>query len=296
MTVRSSIRARDLYGRSHGADVYSSWDRLPDIVTMGDQIFDPCWTSPHSSDSCELLFVIEGQLRTVLYRRRGLETKPGGIVLIPEHTRHRDEFDLDRELKVFLVFFRWQHSQEFFKLAPPAAIHRMSPGVRRQVGALCGRLRLLIESGTEADRLLARGYLLTILLLLLHGHLGAGHRLSGHSAATGRHRRALMLRARQYLDDHYAEEISLERLAETLKISPFYLSHLFSQEADFTFMEYLTHRRMGEARRLLEAGGHNVSETACAVGYRDANYFAKVFRRHFGLAPHEIRGPARPVQ
>ena len=148
----------------------------------------------------------------------------------------------------------------------------------------------------EADRLLARGYLLTILLLLLHGHLGAGHRLSGHSAATGRHRRALMLRARQYLDDHYAEEISLERLAETLKISPFYLSHLFSQEADFTFMEYLTHRRMGEARRLLEAGGHNVSETACAVGYRDANYFAKVFRRHFGLAPHEIRGPARPVQ
>jgi AraC-like DNA-binding protein len=277
---------------------YAAWDRLPDIVTMGDRIFEPHWaTTPHASGHCELLFVIEGRVRTVLGRGRGFVTEPGGIVLIPRDARHRDVFDLDRGLRVFLVFFRWAHDRDYFALVPPSAVHRMASDVRSQVDRLVGRLRRLIESGTEADRLLARSHLLTILLLILHGHVSAGRRAARPRVAAGRHRHALMQRAREYLDAHYAEEISLERVAESLQVSPFYLSHAFSQEHDFSLMEYLTDRRMRQASQLLQSGTRNVSEAARAVGYKDGNYFAKVFRRHFGFAPSELRGaPPAPPQ
>jgi len=103
------------------------------------------------------------------------------------------------------------------------------------------------------------------------------------------HGRVLLAEARQYIDLHYAEQISLDQIADTLRISHFYLSHLFSRENDFSFVEYITQVRMQKAKDLLAAGAKNVSEAAYAVGYNDSNYFSKVFHRYFGVSPHAVR-------
>lgn len=273
----------------------TAFTALPDIISMGDKIFEPHWAvHNHQSGHCELLLVMEGWVRTVFYRRRSFTTAPGSFVLIPAGIRHRDEFDLALGMKVFMVVFRWQHDREYFQRLPLDVCRAMPPAARRSVAALCDQLRDRLAAGADADRLLARAHLLTILFTVLHALLTRGS-AAGRPAAAGRnnHSRTLMLQARAYLDAHYAAEISLEQIARHLRISPFYLSHLFSRENDFSLLEYLTNRRMQQAKLLLQSGKHSIKEAAHAVGYHDGNYFSKVFHRHFGFAPRDLRYAAR---
>jgi two-component system response regulator YesN len=97
-----------------------------------------------------------------------------------------------------------------------------------------------------------------------------------------------MLAARQYLAEHYTHPITLEEIAAAVGVSAFHLSHVFSEESEFSLFAYLTALRLEKARELLQAGGHNVSEVAAAVGYESSNYFSKVFRKHFGRPPSEF--------
>lgn len=94
-----------------------------------------------------------------------------------------------------------------------------------------------------------------------------------------------MLQARRYLNQHFTSPVSLDDIARELDVSAYYLSHVFSEENDFSLFTYLTGLRMERARELLQNGQYNVSEVSRAVGYENANYFAKVFRKHFGRPP-----------
>ncbi len=261
---------------------------LPDIFSMGDKIFEPHWSlHNHRANTCELLLVMEGWLRTVFYRRCSFTTMPGGFVLIPGGIRHRDEFDPELGMKVFMVSFRWQHDRDYFRRVPIDACRNVPTDVRRTVVKQCDKLRDCLESGTDADLLLARAHLLTILLTVLRSfETWKGPRVP--PAGDNRNQsHALMLQARAYLDAHYAEEISLEKIAKHLRVSPFYLSHIFSKESNFSLMEYLVNRRMQHAKKLLQSGTHSIKEVAHAGGYNDGNYFSKVFNRHFGIPPRD---------
>jgi two-component system response regulator YesN len=59
-------------------------------------------------------------------------------------------------------------------------------------------------------------------------------------------------------------------------------------ESDFSLFEFLTQIRMKKARRLLEEGLMTISEVAYSVGFKNSNYFSKVFHRFFGFPPNRI--------
>ena len=104
----------------------------------------------------------------------------------------------------------------------------------------------------------------------------------------------LMAKAKAYVDKNYGKQISLDEVASDLKVSTFYLSHIFSTESDFSLFSYLTNLRMQKARKLLIKGELNVSEVAYAVGYNDGNYFSKIFKKHFGYPPTDLYNFAWP--
>ena len=81
------------------------------------------------------------------------------------------------------------------------------------------------------------------------------------------------------------DPIRLEDVAESLKVSPFYLSRTFSSESDFSLIDYLTEARINEAKKLLSDGRYIVADVAMMVGYEDSNYFSKVFKRRTGQSP-----------
>lgn len=102
--------------------------------------------------------------------------------------------------------------------------------------------------------------------------------------------RDLLVQAIGFIDKHYQDEtVSLDKVAQKVNISPNYFSAMFSQEVGQTFIEYLTGKRITEAKRMLRQTEMRSSEIAFAVGFRDSHYFSFVFRKVSGCTPSEYR-------
>lgn len=93
----------------------------------------------------------------------------------------------------------------------------------------------------------------------------------------------------EYIDIHFAEEISIKDVSEQLKISESYLTRLFKTETGHTFIEYLTNYRIGKAIELLKDKSIKVYEVASMVGYSDSRYFSVLFKKYVGLTPSEFK-------
>ena len=94
----------------------------------------------------------------------------------------------------------------------------------------------------------------------------------------------------RYIEKHYTDEnISLNSVAQAINISANYLSALFGQKMEVSFVEYLTQKRMNRAKQLLQRTNMRSSEIAYEVGYRDPRYFSFVFRKTQGCTPRAFR-------
>jgi len=265
---------------------------LPKIHSMGVLLFDPIWgRQDHVDARAELLHVIRGRVTLVAGARR-CEAGPGDFLVVPPGTRHRDEFDPAQGLEVFMVFWRWSRQRQFFARIDNRLLQTMPEARKAELGRLLDGMRTECSAGTEADEMVARARLGTALMLMLRA-ADEGRRQAGRRAGPdygARRRRALFEQAKQYLQEHLRECIALDEVARALRVSPYYLSHVFSREAGFSLFGYLTALRMKKAQGLLGNGRLTVKEVAGTVGYPDPNYFAKVFRRHFGRAPRDLSG------
>lgn len=100
----------------------------------------------------------------------------------------------------------------------------------------------------------------------------------------------LLRHALDYIDSNYdRESLSLSSVAEEADVSANYLSAVFSQNMQKTFIEYVTEKRMEKARRLLVSTDKSSGEIALEVGYKDSHYFSFVFKKTQGLSPREYR-------
>lgn len=109
---------------------------------------------------------------------------------------------------------------------------------------------------------------------------------------SGRHIRKL---AEAYIQEHYAEDLSLTRVAQAVHASPFYISHLFHRELGTTFLKYLTAIRIAKARQLLLGTSLQVSEIGALVGYGTPKNFRCAFKRAVGVTPSVFRAHAGSV-
>ncbi|GFH42825.1 AraC family transcriptional regulator [Lactococcus hodotermopsidis] len=89
-----------------------------------------------------------------------------------------------------------------------------------------------------------------------------------------------------YLEDHHTEEVSLTTLSQTLYISSTYISRVFKEETGESPINYLIKLRLERAKNLLENDRTiTVKKAANQVGYNDAYYFSKLFKKYYGAAP-----------
>ncbi|OCG36347.1 MULTISPECIES: helix-turn-helix domain-containing protein [unclassified Gilliamella] len=94
---------------------------------------------------------------------------------------------------------------------------------------------------------------------------------------------------RQYIDTHFREDITRDFLANMFYISPNYLSHLFQSEGKIGLNEYLNHIRLEYAKSLLKDYDLNIKEIALASGFKDSNYFCRIFKKKTERTPTEYR-------
>lgn len=95
--------------------------------------------------------------------------------------------------------------------------------------------------------------------------------------------------AKQYIQKHYAQEITLSEVGREVGLTPAYLSTLFKKETGQSFLDFVTETRIQAAGNLLLNTQETLETITEAVGYSDVKYFCRTFKKKMGLSPTEYR-------
>lgn len=99
----------------------------------------------------------------------------------------------------------------------------------------------------------------------------------------------IVLKIREFVDEHYNDQISLGALASQFNVADSYLSHMFKEVTGQNLMLYLASVRIQHAKALLKRQDISITEVAIMVGYDDYSYFSRVFRKLEGTSPRAYR-------
>jgi AraC-like DNA-binding protein len=103
----------------------------------------------------------------------------------------------------------------------------------------------------------------------------------------------VLKRVQQYVEDHLAERVGIERLAAIAGLSAFHFARAFKQSQGVTPHSYLLHRRILRAKELLGETESPLSEIALVSGFADQSHLARHFRERVGVSPAIFRRSQR---
>ena len=96
-------------------------------------------------------------------------------------------------------------------------------------------------------------------------------------------------RVRNYIEEHYDEDLTLTELSGLVRSGESYLSHAFKKATGYSPQQYILRRRIGKAQCLLIYTSLSLTEISARVGYEDSNYFSRVFKKIIGMPPRLYR-------
>lgn len=99
----------------------------------------------------------------------------------------------------------------------------------------------------------------------------------------------VITKAKQYIQEHHTEEMSLGQVAAAVHTSTFYFCKLFKKATGIHFTEFVTRTRTEKAKNLLLNPNLRVSEIAYEVGFQSLTHFNRIFKKIVGQSPTEYR-------
>jgi AraC-like DNA-binding protein len=149
--------------------------------------------------------------------------------------------------------------------------------------ALYHKIFISLKPEDKPGKIIASGALyelLTELSALLH--------MRNNAAATEAN--TILTQVKQYIEEHYTQNITMEELSTLVQITPQYLCKLFNKYLHLRPMQYITMKRIQYAKKLLSDHQLSVNDIAHAVGFNDCSYFSAIFRKYEMISPTEFRG------
>ncbi|MGG6313797.1 helix-turn-helix domain-containing protein [Paenibacillus macerans] len=101
--------------------------------------------------------------------------------------------------------------------------------------------------------------------------------------------RSTVEHALEYIHEHYMESLNLKKLAGLYDMDVKKFAYWFHKYIGLFPIDYVIRHRMARARQLLATSRCSISDIAESVGYVDAHYFSRLFRKHIGCSPSEFR-------
>jgi AraC family transcriptional regulator len=222
--------------------------------------------------------------------RTSWRTMHAGDVLVapagdPKTLRHKEEAELIR-VRIAPSFLA--------RIVTDAGVDRAAEhelldnfGVRdARIEDIARRLLDEARSDALAGRLCAEALAIDLGIHLLR-HYSASARLVNFSTAMlPRHK---LQRVTDYINENLREDLTLNRLAATLAMSPFHFAHAFRQATGLAPHRFLLQRRIERAQILLRESELSITEIAHQIGYSNQSSFSALFRRVTGRTPRRFR-------
>lgn len=203
------------------------------------------------------------------------------------------------------------HGEKAIRDASSAVVAKLIEGERLPTPAeLVGHCKKLLTKLTEATEYLKPEIIDRLLVSISESLDGVyaleqlqeimANRLTDISAAITDARRdskeMVIYKCLAYMEKHYMEDLSLESVSAVFHFNSSYFCHYFKSKLNINFSQYLTQIRLTKAKELLEQSNDKIYQVASRLGYQDAKYFNRVFKKEFGLTPEEYRSIARSMK
>ncbi|WP_424768508.1 AraC family transcriptional regulator [Paenibacillus sp. sgz302251] len=162
-------------------------------------------------------------------------------------------------------------------------LQRQEP-LKRRLGCyevIHERLRGMLHQWTEKPAY----YELMAEALLMEALIGLNQELDRGAISSDKHRRVDSMK--QFVQTHYREKVTKEELGDVIKTTPNYAAALFKNVTNQTISEYVHQTRMKTAIYMLTESQLTVAEISDYLGYSDASYFHRVFKRSMGKSPSD---------
>jgi two-component system response regulator YesN len=92
-----------------------------------------------------------------------------------------------------------------------------------------------------------------------------------------------------FAESHLTKDVTLQAIASHINLHPIYLSKIYKVETGENISDYLHRFRMDKAAFLLKNTQKKIYDITAELGYQNPNYFARIFKKHFGASPQEYR-------
>ncbi len=164
-----------------------------------------------------------------------------------------------------------------------------SGDLRQKLFKICSSMEAEKAVRRQGRYFMLKSYLMQMILLVVREQCEPEENPQGY-AFESVNKKYVVEKMVNYFEDHFNEKISLDQVAENMYLSPFYISKIFKSETGDTPIRHLINIRLEKAKELLENGYKgSIQEVAASVGYDDAYHFSKLFKKHYGVSPSQVR-------
>lgn len=255
--------------------------------------------SNHFHNEYEIYFLLEGE-RLFFFNNRAYHVKKGNLILVDAnliHMTHAPEEDTTGYNRIILYIdkSKMQQFDEKFSHLNLVSFFREHYGVYDLTPAQQDKFLQMYEQLKAEFSNRNRSYKSMIEMEIIRyfiDFIRDNPNLTPIKDETVVHKSSkyqTIYNIADYISEHYAESITLDRLAGVFYLSKFYLSRSFKEVTGYGVNEYVNILRTKRAKQLLEETTFSVSEIAGIVGYESITYFEKVFKTYMSISPLKYR-------
>lgn len=243
----------------------------------------------HLHNDYEIYFFIAGDVNYFI-EKQVYPLKYGDLLLINNHEIHKPTFGSLNPYERIVIHFEAQLGKVFstpdFNLLQ-SFLNRL-PGQKNKINLSSTRIPELMRLFVKLERLadnppagadtLKLCYFIEILTFI--------RQLSLNMTPVGEELQApeALMPILEYIDNHLAEDLTLESLSRRFYLNQSYLSRLFKKSIGSNIHEFIIYKRISKAKKLLSEG-FNVTETCSTCGFNDYANFLRMFKRKVGVSP-----------
>ncbi len=232
-----------------------------------------------------LIYCLEGR-GLLSINGSNLRVRSGDILLLPRGTAHAYQALRSDPWTIYWAHFDGEHADDFMAHLLPLrgnpASHRLSLGHHSH---LITDFETLLESRQSSYNLNAFIFAANQLRQIL-SHIALLQPLARQREAGD----SLNLeKVHSLMQAHVHEQLDLDTLAEAANLSKYHFVKKYKELTGTTPINHFIHLKIERACHLLDISNKHINEIAFAVGYEDAYYFSRIFKKMMGVSPSEYR-------
>ena len=269
--------------RKESGDIMNSWKiNGKDIFFFSSQhdvSMPPLGGPKHYHSLFEIYYLTSGKCIYFIHDK-SFSVEAGDILIIPAGTIHKSQYHDSNYTRLLINCSKYYIPSSIFNSLQDLIYLYRNDSILPKINELFSVIQKDYENPDifSQDSLRAHMYALFILLAR-----------NPNQKRTDFVRNQYVEQTISYIENNFANKISLFDIAKMCSVSPEHLSRTFKKETGFGFSEYLTNTRLKNAEYLLKNTALSITETAYQCGFYDSNYFSVIFKRNFGMTPSEMR-------